>query len=1076
MLYRERPEYAATVEDAIRENLAALLSSVRQALAPFYLPPVLRRTGEELGDGPPERLSFERLASRLRAHDEHAVRATHFVLGAPGGGKTALTQQLQVHLLAEAEPSPCALVTTARLESLEAIPEDVRSLVLAMRPNEICNERWWKAQVKKGRVIVIVDAWNEILHFVEGKPNLARLLRALLFGNHRFNVLVTSRDELDQESGLRTPERYAIDPLYPTETEAFLVNGGVDPLEGMRAIEASGLELAAVNPFLLKLAINLLREAPQQALPRTRAGLFERTIDEAGRRLGGTEKQGREQGFDLAATLSGCSLLSLTSGTLTVRTSDLARMLRRVWHDQPVETLIHALTDKHLAMRRVGQFGESLTLIHEALRDFGLALAFRDVAVPSWAYMAERTDHLPADWVGLQADPDSAALSVMSEAIAHRRYDVIVDVLMANGTMLLDPTRQALWSAAGEGLSQGRVVASALCERLALLPATAAREALRSGLLRSLSRQMPEAESAVRGALLGRRLDGATFQRILRARARRQLGSGPGIARGDRRTAATTSSAEVQELMSALKSGMTVTQRCQAANRLGNLGAGLDALLEAVQNDDDPRVRGASGMALGKLGDTRAVRTLIKTLEADKGSAVRGSAANALGALGDKAAVPALVKTLETDQHPKNRGSAANALGALGDKAAIPALVKTLETDQDHKNRGSAASALGALGDKAAMPALVTTLETDQHPIVRGSAANALGALGDKAAVPALVKTLETDQASQVRRSATNALGAISDKAAVPALVKILETERAPDVRGSAANALGALGDKAAVPALVKTLETDQASQVRRSATNALGAISDKAAVPALVKILETERAPDVRGSAANALGALGDKAAVPALIKTLETDQDPIVRRSATNALGAISDKAAVPALVKILETDREPDESRLRGQRTRRPRRQGGRSRTGQDPRSGPGIQEARGSAAHALGSRWRQGGRARTRQDPRSGPRARESRLRGPRPRRRRRQGGRARAHQDPRNGPGVRRSRLRGQRPRRPRRQGGRSCTRQDPRNGPGVKRSRLRGPRPRGPRRQGGRARAYQDPRNGPGPHRSWLRR
>lgn len=515
------------MEDAIRENLAALLLSAQQALAPFYLPPVLRRVGEELGEGLPERLSFGGLVSRLHTRGDHTARVTYFVLGAPGGGKTTLTQQVQVHLLADPEPSPCALVTTARLESLEAIPGDVGSLVLALRPNEIGNERWWKAQVRKGRVVVIVDAWNEILRWVEGKPDLALRLRALLFGNHRFNVLVTSRDELDQDIGLRTPERYALDPLSPGETEAFLVNSGVDPAEGMRAIEASGLELAAVNPFLLKLAVGLLREAPHRALPRTRAGLFERTIDDAGRRLGAAEKRGREQGFDLAAALGGCSVLSLTSGTLTVRTSDLAQLLRRVWPDQPVETLIHALADKHLATRRVGRFGETLTLIHDALRDFGVALAFREVAVPSWAYMAERADHLPADWVGLQADPDSAALGVMAEAIAHRRFDMIVDVLMANGTTLQDATRQALWSAAGEGLIQGRFVASALCERLARLPGTAVRESLNGGMLRPILRQMPDVERALRAALLGRRLDGTAFLRLLRARGRQQLGGGP---------------------------------------------------------------------------------------------------------------------------------------------------------------------------------------------------------------------------------------------------------------------------------------------------------------------------------------------------------------------------------------------------------------------------------------------------------------------------------------------------------------------------------------------------------------------
>ncbi len=372
------------MDDTASELLGPLLDSASRALAQFYLPPTLRRTGESL-DGLPERLQLDGLVARLHTHDDRSVRGTYFIAGAPGGGKTTLTQHLQVRLLAEAEPSPCAVLDLARLSSLEAVPTEVRDLIIALRPNEVHEEKWWKKQAKKGRVVVVVDAWNEIQRWAEGKPELGRLLRALLFGNHRFNVLVTSRDELDDEGGMRTPERYVLEPLSNDEAEAFLVHGGLDPVEGMRAIHASGLELATGNPLLLTLVVGLLRDAPGHPLPRTRAGLFERTLAEAERRLGPAEHRCREKGLDLTAALVGCSILSLIGGTLTLPRADLVVLLREVWADQPVDLLIDALADKHLVKRGAGAFGETLTLIHESLREFALALAYRSGSpFPGW--------------------------------------------------------------------------------------------------------------------------------------------------------------------------------------------------------------------------------------------------------------------------------------------------------------------------------------------------------------------------------------------------------------------------------------------------------------------------------------------------------------------------------------------------------------------------------------------------------------------------------------------------------------------------------------------------------------------
>jgi HEAT repeat protein/nucleoside phosphorylase len=890
------------VEEVSHTPLEAALGESRRGLAPFYLPPTLR--GIDAGvieEGSAERLGIDALAERLHSQDDHGPRATFFVAGAPGGGKTTLARQLEVRLLAAS--CPCVLVNAARLENLGAVPGDERDLVVRLRPNLVSEERWWRAQAKKGRVAVLVDAWNEIQRRHGDDRALMRLLRALLFGNHRFNVLVTSRDDLDDDGGtLRTPLRYVLEPFSSDEIEAFLKHWQIDLDEGMRAIRASGLEFTASNPFLLSLVVGLLRDAPGQALPRTRAGLFERTLVEAGRRLAPAEKRPREEGLDLGAVLGAAAVLSLVSGTLTLPRLDLAKVLRGVWAQQPVDIVIDALADKHLATRRPGPFGETLALTHESLRDFGLALAYRDRPVPAWAYLPGQGEQVLADWVGLQADPGAAARAAVPTATDRRRFDLLVDVLTANGSALPEATREMLWSTVGEGLTYGRAIASRICERLALLPRSTAREALRDGVLRPMARAFPETHAVLREALLGQRLDAVQLQRILRARSRGQLAanrnrSGKHTSAG----AAAASSAQVERMTQTLRSHPSAARRRVVANQLGEVGAGLTELVEAMQTDAAAEVRGAAANALGKLRHAAAVEALIKTLE-DGDAVVRGSAANALGAIGDKAAVQAVIHTLASDEDHRSRGSAANALGAIGDKAAVQALIHTLASDEDPKSRGSAANALGAIGDKAAVQALLEAL-VDGNAVVRGSAANALGAIGDKAAVPALIHTLASDQDPKNRGAAATALGAIGDKAAVQALIHTLASDGAPDARGSAATALGAIGDEAAVPALIHALASDEDPKNRGAAATALGAIGDKAAVPALIRTLASDEDPKSRGSAANALGAIGDKAAVPAQIKALELDGDVFVRGTVARAMGTIGDPAAAPVLRSLIE-----------------------------------------------------------------------------------------------------------------------------------------------------------------------------
>ena len=107
----------------------------------------------------------------------------------------------------------------------------------------------------------------------------------------------------------------------------------------------------------------------------------------------------------------------------------------------------------------------------------------------------------------------------------------------------------------------------------------------------------------------------------------------------------------------------------QSAHELVKLGP--SAVLELIRalRDSDSRVRCVAAMALGDLGDARAVEPLIAALK-DESVLVRYPAAAALGMLGDARAVEPLIAALK-DESGFVRRVAATELGMLGDARAV---------------------------------------------------------------------------------------------------------------------------------------------------------------------------------------------------------------------------------------------------------------------------------------------------------------------------------------------------------------------------------------------------------------------
>ena len=110
-----------------------------------------------------------------------------------------------------------------------------------------------------------------------------------------------------------------------------------------------------------------------------------------------------------------------------------------------------------------------------------------------------------------------------------------------------------------------------------------------------------------------------------------------------------------------------------AARWLGQHG-GKDALelLKDALTHSDARVRAAALLALGDLGDRRALPALCDRLASDGASLARQAAAQSLGRIGDRSVASALEASAGADAKSKVRRAARDALAQIRARGAKP--------------------------------------------------------------------------------------------------------------------------------------------------------------------------------------------------------------------------------------------------------------------------------------------------------------------------------------------------------------------------------------------------------------------
>jgi HEAT repeat protein len=188
---------------------------------------------------------------------------------------------------------------------------------------------------------------------------------------------------------------------------------------------------------------------------------------------------------------------------------------------------------------------------------------------------------------------------------------------------------------------------------------------------------------------------------------------------------------------------------------------------------DDPRVRRYLALALGRLGDRRAVPTLRRAIAADAEGPVDTEtqiyAVWALGAIGDPAALPDLLR-LARGEDPGLRKAAVHALGSFEGDEAREALAAALQ-DPAEDVRWNAALALARRRDARAVPVLlqmmdpahlaqVPDLTTDQREDAGLQAVAASAAFSDPELRAALERLRDRDPSMKVREAARRALEA----------------------------------------------------------------------------------------------------------------------------------------------------------------------------------------------------------------------------------------------------------------------------------------------------------------------------
>ncbi|MFX1562777.1 MAG: HEAT repeat domain-containing protein [Promethearchaeota archaeon] len=146
----------------------------------------------------------------------------------------------------------------------------------------------------------------------------------------------------------------------------------------------------------------------------------------------------------------------------------------------------------------------------------------------------------------------------------------------------------------------------------------------------------------------------------------------------------------------------------------------VSALIGLLYSDVSPVVKMAAMEALGRLGDTSAIGLLIEALDSDEPRASE-AASYALAKIGNPA-VPALIQSLKSPNSSIRKGAVV-ALGKIGDKRAIVPLIQALDDESGPVKHFAGIALGNFPGDARVVEALIQSLEHGLHYVAAESLA-----------------------------------------------------------------------------------------------------------------------------------------------------------------------------------------------------------------------------------------------------------------------------------------------------------------------------------------------------------------
>ncbi|MHB0937724.1 MAG: HEAT repeat domain-containing protein [Armatimonadota bacterium] len=336
---------------------------------------------------------------------------------------------------------------------------------------------------------------------------------------------------------------------------------------------------------------------------------------------------------------------------------------------------------------------------------------------------------------------------------------------------------------------------------------------------------------------------------------------------------------------------------------------GVPFLIEQLQTDPVPEVREYCALALGFIGDTRAVEPLCEALN-DNVEWARSAAAWALGEIGDPRAIDFLRDRAREDGNKRFVVRAARSLYVLGDRDAAVTLVE-MANSEDANNREVAFRALLECDEQRIAGSLLATLaQRSNRDII-----NALGRLRAPQSTRMLLGMLAETGPSYdnmvLREAAARALGLIGEGRPAAQVTEIADaldrsagTDPEPWVRAQAGLSLARMGDPRAIAHLEWVMR--QYVPERNAAIRALWRFPDAQATTLLVEALEDDD-PLGQVLAARGLCLRNDPRGPEALKTVLLATTEPVARQVAIRFAADLRDPELAPFFIRLAKAQHE-------------------------------------------------------------------------------------------------------------------------------------------------------------------------